>query len=73
MIWTKIFGLWLLFMLVDYAMGMLKPPTFNLVLAAIFVFSDEFDKQAKFRKELLGDDMGKEFLDDLRQRLGSSE
>ena len=52
MTWAKIFALWVLFMLADYAMGVTKPPTFNLDLAAIIVFAHEVEKQAKFRKEL---------------------
>ena len=47
---TKIFALWILFMFVDYAIGILAGPTDSLLLAAILVFSDEADKQAKSRK-----------------------
>ena len=52
MVGIRIFGVWLLFMFLDYVMGLPKLPTFNLILAAVLVFSDEANKQAKFRKEM---------------------
>ena len=52
MVGFRVFCLWLLFLLMDYAMGMCKEPTYNLIMAAVLVLSDEANKQAKFRKEI---------------------